>query len=87
MGGVQVVPEVTGEYIVADDEFDDIEIAGLPDSGAWQLMGWNTGAYNHTVYLQFYITPTQLSGTTVLTVDVLSGFPTSEADIPTMWLA
>jgi hypothetical protein len=87
MGGVQVLPDVAGEYVIADDEYDDWEIDGLPDSGAWQLTGYNTGSYNHTVYLYFFTTPIQLSGSPTLTGDLLSGFPTSEADIPTMWLA
>ena len=86
MGGVQVLPDVSGEYVVADDEYDDWEIAGLPDSGAWQLTGYNTGAYDHTVYLYFFTTPIQLSVTYGGGGDLLAGFPTSESDIPTMWL-
>ena len=85
MGGVQVLPDVAGEYVVADDEADDWEIAGLPDSGAWQLTGWNTGQYPHTVYLYFFTTPIQL-GTTGLTGDIMAGFPTTEADISTMFI-
>jgi len=74
MGGVQVLPDDKGNYVVADDEYDDWEIAGLPDSGAWQLTGYNTGRYDHTVYLYFFTTPIQLSlsgggG------DILAGFP------------
>ena len=85
MGGVQVLPDVAGEFVVADDEYDDWEIDGLPDSGAWQLTGYNTGSYDHTVYLYFFTTPIQL-GTTGLTGDIMAGFPTSEADISTMFI-
>lgn len=84
MGGVQVVPDDAGEYIIADNEWDEWEIEGLPDSGAWEVTGYNTGSYDHTVYLDFYTTPVQSTGP-VLT-DVSVGFPQSEADIPTMWL-
>jgi hypothetical protein len=84
MGGVQVLPGVAGEWVVADDEADDWEIFNLPDSGAWQLTGYNTGSYDHTVYLYFFVTPIQSAVS--LTGDLLVGFPTSEADIPSMWL-
>jgi hypothetical protein len=84
MGGVQVLPEISGEYIVADNEYDEWSIAGLPDSGAWQVTGYNTGTYDHTVYFQFHVTPVQLGAT--LTANIDAGFPTSEEQIPTMWL-
>jgi hypothetical protein len=83
MGGVQVVPENVGNYIIADDESDDWAIGGLPDSGAWQLTGYNTGSFDHTVYLAFHVTPVSVA--TATGGDIMSGFPTSEADIPTMW--
>lgn len=83
MGGVQVLPDVAGEFIVADDEFDEWSISGLPDSGAWQLTGYNTGSYDHSVYFQFHVTPVQLGVT--LTGDILTGFPSSDADLATMW--
>jgi len=84
MGGVQVLPSDKGAYVVADDEADDWEIFNLPDSGAWQLTGYNTGSYDHTVYLYFFVTPIQQGAT--LTANLDAGFPTTEADIPEMWL-
>lgn len=84
MGGVQVIPENQGNYIIADDDTDTIQISGLPDSGAWQVIGYNTGSFNHTIYLDFHVTPTALSqgggG------NILAGFPASDADIPGLWL-
>lgn len=84
MGGVQVLPDDSGTFIVADNEYDELVVSGLPDSGAWQLRGYNTGSYDHTVYLDFYTTPTALASQPV-TIDS-TGFPQSEADIPGMWL-
>lgn len=84
MGGVQVVPDDAGAFIVADDEYDDWVISGLPDSGAWELVGYNTGGNPHTVYLGFFTTPVQLQQP--ITDITASGWPQSEADIPYMWL-
>lgn len=84
MGGAAVIPDTSGEWIVADNELDEVAVDGLPDSGAWQVTGYNTGVYDHTVYLMFYTTPTSLASVSV--ADIATGFPTSQADIPTMWL-
>lgn len=84
MGGVQVLPQAGSTAIVADDEWDEWEIDDLPDSGAWQLIGTNSGTYDHTVYLGFFVTPVQLSGGGG--GDILTGFPVTDADVATMWL-
>lgn len=87
MGGVQVLPQAGGGPIIADDEFDEWEIEDLPDSGAWQLIGLNTGTFDHTVYLGFYVTPVNA----ILTGDqggpIPPGWPLTDADIPTAWPA
>lgn len=83
MGGALVIPEVAGTYVVADNEYDDWVISGLPDSGAWQVTGYNTGSNDHTVYLYFHVTP--IGATTGGGGNILAGWPASEADIPTMW--
>lgn len=84
MGGARVLPDNAGGFIVADDEYDEWTISGLPDSGAWQLSGYNTGVYDHTVYLDFHFTP--IGAVTTGGGDFLTGFPVTDADIPGMWL-
>lgn len=84
MGGVSVIPEQMSTYIVADDEQDEVAVAGLPDSGAWQLIGYNTGGNDHTVYLYFHVTPTAVAAQVVDVSE--TGWPTSDADVPYMWL-
>lgn len=84
MGGVTIIPENAGAYIVADDEYDEIQVSGLPDSGAWQVIGYNTGTFDHTVYLDFHITP--IAAAQPQGGDILAGFPSSDADIATLWL-
>lgn len=53
--GVPVIPAVPGTWIVADDESDDWPLDGYPTAGNWQVTGYNTGVYPHTVYLTFLL--------------------------------
>ena len=53
--GVAVIPVVAGTWVVADDESDDWALDGYPDAGNWQVTGYNTGVYPHTVYLTFLL--------------------------------
>jgi hypothetical protein len=85
MGNVQVIPDDAGSFIIADDEEDTWQIENLPDSGAWQLIGYNLGTFDHTVYLGFFTTPVTTTGGGG--GDILAGFPLSESDIPTVFLA
>jgi hypothetical protein len=52
--GIPIVPFNTGGWIIADDEWDDIPLDTGITSGAWQLMGYNNGANDHTIYLTFH---------------------------------
>lgn len=56
-GGEAVIPANAGEYLVADNESDTLAPEGTIQTGAWQLMGYNTGLYAHTVYLTFGLDP------------------------------
>lgn len=85
MGGVQVLPQNAGGFIVADDEYDEWTIENLPDSGAWQLVGYNTGIYNHTVYFDFHTSPITQPGATLTSSS--GGWPTSDSQIASMWVA
>lgn len=53
MGGVQVIPTAGDAWIVANDEHGTWPMDGWPDSGAWQVTAYNTGANPHSVYLAF----------------------------------
>ena len=56
MSGGQVVIPAGGGYITADDDGGTWEMFGQPDSGAWELTGYNTDIYDHSVYLYFGVT-------------------------------
>lgn len=55
MAGTQLIPYSVGAFIVADDDSEGWDLVGLPSSGAWQLLGYNTGIFAHTVYLRFLV--------------------------------
>lgn len=55
MGGVQLLPQQQGEYVIAHGETGFWEVEGLPDSGAWQLIGYNLGTNQHSVFLTFHL--------------------------------
>lgn len=55
MGGVQVVPLPAGSWIVTDSAQGQWALDGQPDSGAWQVTGYNTGVFPHAVYLDFHV--------------------------------
>lgn len=56
-GQQRVIPSGSGEWIIANDEWDEVPLVGQISSGAWQLMGYNLGIYPHTVYVTFYLEP------------------------------
>lgn len=55
--GQQVLPRGDGQWIVTDDEVIPWQLDALWDSGSWQLYGYNTGTYDHTVYVRFQVIP------------------------------
>lgn len=65
-GGVAVLPSQSPQFVVTDNERSSWSVDELMDSGAWQLIGYNLGAYDHTVYLTFMLDVPGGSSTTAL---------------------
>jgi hypothetical protein len=77
--GALVIPQVAG-WVIADNEEDKMELDELPTGGSWQFVGYNTGSYDHTVYLTFYCNPlTQAEITTLEDLGLLNpvSFPSA----------
>jgi|SRR5579863_1249005 len=55
MGGVQVIPTGSDLWIVGDGTGGTFSLDGYPDSGAWQVLGYNTGVYAHSIFLVFHL--------------------------------
>jgi hypothetical protein len=60
-GGQQIVPTNAGGWIVGNDETIAWVLQGQLESGAWQLIAYNTGTFSHTLYVQFLVDPPQLA--------------------------
>lgn len=83
--GAQVLPDRHGTLIVADGESDTWTLDNFPQSGAWAVVGYNVGSNPHSVYLEFGYSSASPVGTT-LTGDILTGFPTTDAELLTAFL-
>lgn len=55
--GSQVIPWNEGEWLVPNDVVMSWQPQDYADSGSWQLIGYNTGTYNHTVWVRFDLVP------------------------------
>lgn len=51
--GVTVIPIAGTDWIITDDEVITWALTDQITSGSWQLAGYNTGTYDHTVYIRF----------------------------------
>lgn len=60
--GVRILPWGTDEWVVADDEVIEWPLAGQLESGAWQLHAYNTGVFEHTLYVTFLLDLVQERG-------------------------
>jgi len=60
--GERVLPWGPGQWIVADDEAIEWELVDQITSGAWQLQAYNTGVFDHTLYITFLVDPPAAAG-------------------------
>lgn len=61
--GQAIIPANAGAFIVTDDERITWELEEQIESGAWQLIGYNTGDFPHTVYVRFLVDlPSDVAG-------------------------
>ena len=52
--GVQVIPVNKGAWLIRDGADNGAVLAGLPDSGDWQVQAYNTGTLPHAIYVTYY---------------------------------
>lgn len=51
--GQAILPTNPGQWIIASDDSFVWNLTNQIQSGAWQMLGYNTGIYDHTVYIRF----------------------------------
>jgi hypothetical protein len=69
-GGGQAFPYGLGSWMVADDSNIITTPPADLTSGAWKLIAYNTGTYDHTLYVTMSVaagSSTQTSGVTMVT--------------------
>ena len=63
-----MLPYVAGTWWIGDDEVWDEPLESQISSGEWETIGYNTGKYDHTIFVRFRLLPiTAVSSTTALT--------------------
>lgn len=60
--GVAILPAEAGAFIVTDSRVVEWPLEDQIDSGAWQLFVYNTGAFNHALYVRILTVPTSTPG-------------------------
>lgn len=83
--GQNIIPKGQGTFIVTSDEVLDWDMTGMIETGAWQFYGFNTGIYDHTVYVRFAVSllaqPSASINSTLIPQTVLSA-PASPGSAP-----
>jgi hypothetical protein len=51
-----VIPQ-NGTWIITDGEIGKWDVNQFPQAGSWNFYGYNSGSYDHTVYLRFLLNP------------------------------
>lgn len=76
--GVAWIPYGTGEWLVWDDVKERYQLSAQPDASGWQVVGYNTGTYDHAVILRFHVNPVVNAQTVpmVPTVTIVNPPPT-----------
>jgi hypothetical protein len=74
-----VIPRAQGTYFVTDNDSDTWTLEGYPDQGDWQVTGYNTDIYDHTVYLDFLLDQisAELATPALISNEALSSTPTT----------
>ena len=53
--GQSIVPDTAGTWLVMNDEKWELPLSNNPTGAGWQLRGYNTDVFNHSVYIQYLI--------------------------------
>lgn len=51
---VPVIPFSRAQWLVRSGESAGMDLEGMHDSGDWSVIGYNTGAFPHTIHVVFF---------------------------------
>lgn len=51
----QIIPRAQGSWMINNAQSGTWTLENLPDSGAWEVTGYNTGVNPHTVYVTYLV--------------------------------
>lgn len=52
---VAVLPGNRNEFITRSGDSAGADLEGMHETGDWSLIGYNTGAFDHTIHLTFHV--------------------------------
>ena len=82
-GGAQVFPVKPGTWLIRSGDAETLPVAGAHDSGKWDVTGYNTGVFPHTIHVVYHtevITP-EPPRLALLPNGLLSSWPRGDADL------
>lgn len=77
--GDTIIPYNNGDWIITDNEVMDWPLTNFIESGSWGLIGYNTGSYDHTVYLRFLLDVAGLPATPAIGAGLINAAQLSSA--------
>jgi len=60
--GQQVIPYGSNDWIIGNNQIKEWPLSNQITSGSWGVTGYNTGTYDHSIYLNFLVSPVDLTG-------------------------
>lgn len=77
--GVQWIPATPGAWLVWDDVQQSWWMQDQPNASGWEVTGYNTGVYPHSVIVRMHVNPTT-TGSTSTTPATLTVVTTQVAE-------
>jgi hypothetical protein len=73
ISGTQWIPHSAGQFIVWDDTKDTWYLTDQPTSYGWEMHGYNTDIYPHSVVVRFHLlTPPDPTGATAPSITIVT---------------
>lgn len=73
--GQQVIPFEDGQYIVWDDRSASWQLSEQPTAQGWQIVGYNTGVFDHAVVVRFHTNYPDIVSTALPELTIVSTAP------------